>query len=251
MANGYTVFFSYLLVPTTGYTKGGGYSEAIHCNYINSIYLDTIVNKEVNINFTNFSDFKFLSAIGGTGFTANQILVLVQLINNAGYTNLIDVKPIAANWKMWDVTNQVSGYTIAAVTGNTFALTQASITSSVFSVPLYLYNSMMSYNLNYLNYPNYLTTDDDKLCFGDEEYFFGNVCSDIEAIAYTTDLAINLSLNQFNSTSNATWDGVSQVFITEIGLYDTNKNLIAIAKLNDPIPKDATIARTMVFGLDF
>jgi hypothetical protein len=247
MANGYTVFFSYLLVPTTGYTNGGGYSEAIHCNYINRIYLESIVNKEVNINFTNFSDFKFLSAVGGTGFTANQIFVLVQLIDNASYTNLSDVKPIAADWKMWDVTDQVSGYT----TGNTFALTQANITSTIYSVPIYKYGSLPSYNLNYLNYPNHLTSDDDKLCFGDEEYFFGNVCSDIEAIAYTTDLAINLPLNQFNSTSNATWDGVSQVFITEIGLYDGNKNLIAIAKLNDPIPKDGTIARTMVFGLDF
>ena len=247
MANGFTVYFSYLLVPNSGSTNGCGYSEAIHCNYINSILLDTIVNKEVNLHFDNKNDFKFLSPNGSTGFTANKIFILVQLIDNSTYTNPSDIKPISSNWKMYDVTNKVTGYT----SGNTFSLTPANITSSVFGVPLYKYDSMASYNLNYLNYPSKLSVDDDKLCFGDEEYFFGNVSTDIEAIAYTTDLAINLPLNQFNSSTNATWDNLSQVFITEIGLYDTNKNLIGIAKLNDPISKDATISRTIVFALDF
>jgi hypothetical protein len=247
MANGYTVFFSYLLTPISDDSNGCGYSEAIHCNYINSIYIDSIINKEVNIHFDNKNDFKFLSPIGGTGYTANKIFILVQLIDNLPYTNLEDVKPDSANWKMYETTDQVTGYT----SGNTFALTPANISSAVFSVPLYLYESMSGYTLNYLNYPTYLSTDDDKLCFGDEEYFFGNVTSDIEAIAYTTDLAIFLPLNEFNSTTNATWDSVSQVYVTEIGLYDGNNNLVSIAKLNDPIPKDASISRTIVFGLDF
>jgi hypothetical protein len=148
---------------------------------------------------------------------------------------------------MFDVTDQVSGFT----TGTTFMLTPAKITSTVFSVPLYKYGSMTTYDLDYLDYPSHLSVDDDKLCFGDEEYFFGNVSADIEAIAYSTDLAINLPLNEFNSTSNVTWDRVSPVYITEIGVYDENQNLVGIAKLNNPIPKDATISRTIVFGLDF
>ena len=42
-----------------------------------------------------------------------------------------------------------------------------------------------------------------------------------------------------------------KVYITEIGIYDTNKNLVAIGKLNDPVAKDATISRTIVFAIDF
>jgi hypothetical protein len=246
MANGYTVFFSYLLVPDSGDTTGCGYSEAIHCNYINSIYLDSITNKEVNINFSDINDFKFLVVSGGSGFTANKMFILTQLINNSTYTNLSDVKPISANWKLYEVTNQMSGYS----TGSTYTITPASISTAVFGVPLYLYNAMLPYNLSYLNYPTHLAIDDNKLCFGEEEFFMGNINSDIEAIAYTTDLAIKLSLNEFNSTSNATWGG-QQVYITEVGIYDVNKNLIAIAKLNDPIPKDSAISRTILFGLDF
>jgi len=244
MASGFTAFFSYLLVPASGFTNGNGYSEAIHCNYINSIFLNTITNKEINIHFNNISDFKFLCTSGGTGYSANDIYVLVQLIDNSTYANPAQVKPIAANWKKYKVTNQISGH----ISGNT--LSEIDLTSSVFSVPLYSYNLMESYNLSYLDYPSHLSVDDNKLCFGDEIYFFGNVSSDIEAIAYTTDLPINLSLNEFNSSTNATWDQ-STVYISEIGIYDNNKNLVGIAKLNNPISKDSTISRTIVFALDF
>ena len=32
-----------------------------------------------------------------------------------------------------------------------------------------------------------------------------------------------------DSTNNLTWDGVSKVYITEVGIYDSNKNLVLIA----------------------
>lgn len=247
MANGYTVFFSYMLTPNSGDTSGYGYSDAIHCNYINSIQLSTIQNKEVNIYFGNINDFKFLGYSGGTGITINNVYVLVQLINNSLYTSLADVKPISTNWKKYEVTDQISGYTTNQ------KLNGKDLTTTIFKVPLYLYNNvneMPPYILDYVNYPA-VDADSDLLCFGDEEYFFGNVSTDIEAIAYTTDLSIILPLNQFNSSTNETWNGISEVYITEIGLYDTNKHLVGIAKLNKPIPKDATIGRTLVFALDF
>ena len=89
------------------------------------------------------------------------------------------------------------------------------------------------------------------MCFGDASYFFGNVTSKIKADVYTTDISINLPLNEFNSTTNSTWNGIETVYITEIGIYDSNKNLVAIGKLNDPVAKDATISRTILFAIDF
>ncbi len=251
MATGYSVFFTYMLESDSGSTTGCGYSTAIHCNYINSTYLETITNKEANIYFNDVNDFKFINVSGSTGYTANKIYLIVQLIDNSTYININDVKPIVGEWRKYDVTDQISGY----VTGQT--LSAVDLTSAVFKVPIYLYYNetlMPKYNLNYLNYP--LTTQtgttalDVPLCFGDEQFFLGNVSTDIEAVAYTTDLAINLPTNQFNSSNNTTWDG-NKVYITEIGLYDSNKNLVAIGKLNDPVVKDSTIARTIVFGLDF
>lgn len=236
--NTYTIFTSYVLVPT-----GQPYTQAIHCNYINSMQIttDNIAIQEVRVNFANPNEFRFLNGnVDGTGYTANRIYILVQVVNS-GTTKISNVKPISSKWKYYDVTDQISGH------GK--YLTATDLTSVVFRVPLNNYDSYPSYNLNYLGYPSYNQTD--NLCFGDETYFFGNVETEIKADVYTTDLSINLPLNQFNSSNNLTWDGVSRVYISEIGLYDSNKNLVAIGKLNNPVPKDATISRTIVFAIDF
>jgi hypothetical protein len=250
MANGYTVFFSYRLITD----DGKGYGNAIHCNYFNRLYLETTTNKEVNIYFNDVDDFKFLASgyTDGSGFFANRIHVLVQLIHNAPYNSLDDVKPVASNWREYDVTDQIEDYYTGFTVGQ--LLTPAYLCGSIFKVPIYKYNDvtvMPVYNLQYIDYPG--TAAPDALCFGEEQYFIGNVSADAEAIAYTMDLAISLPLNQYNSTTNPTWDSMrdGEVYITEIGLYDSNKNLVAIGKLNDPVPKNSSIARTIVFALDF
>ena len=58
-------------------------------------------------------------------------------------------------------------------------------------------------------------------------------------------------LGQFNSTTNPTWDSVSSVYATEVGIYDSNGNLVAIGKFNDPVEKNSNIARTIEFAIDF
>lgn len=246
MAEGYTAFMTYMFSGETGTTNVLGYKNAIHCNYINSLQFNTLTNKEFNIYFENVEDFKFLSVSGGTGFSANKLIVIAQLIDNSKYENINQVKPKSNEWVTFDVTNQIIGYT----SGQT--LSPSDVTSTVFRVPISNYqqkkNNNDFYTLDYLNYP---LSGSSELSFGDETFFFGNVKTSVEAIAYSTDLAINLPLNQFNSTTNKTWDKIKQISISEIGLYDENKNLVAIAKLNDPIPKDNTISRTIVFGLDF
>lgn len=248
MASGYSIFTTYLLVPT-GTTLGYGYSEAIHCNYIKKTQ-SAITNPtmgESTINFPNINDFKFLSnnLIHNTGYTVHRIFALVQIIDNAPFTNIADVKAIASDWRIVEITNQIPTH----VSGT--PLTALQLTSVVFRIPFNIYYSYPIYNLSYLNYPTKEIADDDKLCFGDEMYFFGNVSTEIKAIAYTTDLSINLPLNQFNSSTNSTWTTTDKVAISEIGIYDANKNLVAIGKLNNPIIKDETISRTIVFNIDF
>ena len=111
------------------------------------------------------------------------------------------------------------------------------------------YTAADTYDLSYLDYPTEL--EGDKLAWGEEVFFYGNVKSDIKATAYTTDIPIVMPLNQFNSTTNPTWDGSVPVSVSEVGIYDSVGNLVAIGKLNNPISKDSTIARTIVFAMDF
>jgi len=251
----YTIYTTYILEPITGATQG--YGKAIHCNYIKSMPLDSdnISGEEIrmNLKISGETNFKFLSnnVANGTGFTAHKIYALVQIINHINYTNIEDIKPISYNWKKFDVTSQVIGYT----SGSTFMLTPANLILQVFTIPLLQYYNTGStlftpYNISYLNYPSNLPIADKKLCFGDETYFFGNVATDIHADVFTTNLSINLPLGEFNSSGNLTWNGET-IAITEIGIYDLNKNLVAIGKLNDPVEKNETIARTIQFAIDF
>ena len=252
--SGNTVFISYLLTPTTGLTAGD-YSQAIHCNYIKKLDLGGVdpYIQELSLNFPEITDFKFLaSGVGaangnalGTGYTAHKIYALVQIVDNSPFDTYADVTPDGAAWKQLDITSQVTGSTPTY-------LTAAHLTSVVFKIQLLQYNNVtvyLPYNLNYLNYPS--SSQEEELAFGDATYFFGNVTTKIRADVYTTDISINLPLNEFNSSSNPSWDGVETVYISEIGIYDSNKNLVAIGKMNDPVAKDATIARTVVFALDF
>lgn len=248
--DGYTVFFSYILESNSGSTNGFGYSSGIHCNYVNSLFLESITNKEVNIYFEDIDDFKFINASGdSTGYTVNQIYVLLQLIDNTPYNNVSEIIPDSSEWRKYDVTDQIESY----VTGQT--LSAIDLTTSIFKVPIYLYNNeslMPRYTLDYLNYPKITQSGSTNppLSFGEEQYFFGNVSTEIEAIAHTMDLSINLPTNEFNSSDNITWNQ-NEVYISEIALYDSNRNMVGIAKLNNPIKKDATIARTVVFAMDF
>ena len=248
---GNTAFISYILIPT-GTTIDNNYSQAIHCNYIKKIDLGTSnpYVQEISLNFPDIDDFKFLASeqVGvpnplGIGYTAHKIHALVQIVSNALFDTFDDVKPDSTAWKQVDITSQV--------TGSTLFLTPAQLTSVVFKISLLLYNDFTPYNLYYINYPTPSVPENKRLVFGDATFFFGNVATEIKADVYTTDISINLPLNEFNSSSNLTWDGEETVYISEIGIYDSNKNLVAIGKMNDPVAKDFTIARTIVFALDF
>jgi hypothetical protein len=246
MASGYTIFVTYLLSATT--TQN--YSTAVHCNYIQRLYLDTDFPEmeEVKLYFNPTKNgFKFLNGSLGTGYSANKFFAVIQLVNNSGFTHISGVTSTANAWKLFDLTP--SGLTY---------LTAYDLTTKAFNIPLSQYYNpsvMPTYNLDYLNYP--ISSRPDELCFGDEVYFFGNVQTEIEAVVYTTDLSIPLPLNQFNSSNNQTWLAMSpkpRVYISEIGLYASvggTLELVAIGKLNNPVPKDASISRTLVFDIDF
>lgn len=246
----YTVYATYVLQNDSEDNLGLGYSSAIHCNYISKAYIDEIGLGEVSLYFFNLNVFRYLNPTGctGCGYSANRISLLVQIVEN-DYDVVNDVyiekPPKTDEWRKYDVTHQLINH----ISGDT--ISSYSIGSSVFTFPFTEYNFAELYTLDYLNYPSEL--DDNPFAFGEEQFFFGNVTTDIQAIAHATDLPITLPLGEFNTTTNKTWDGSldTDVFITEVGLYDSNNNLVAVGKLNNPIRKNPNTSRTILFGIDF
>jgi hypothetical protein len=85
---------------------------------------------------------------------------------------------------------------------------------------------------NYIDIPE--NGESEIMNFGDEFYFYGNLETDITATIYEMRYLINLGRNQFTNTSNPTWTSGTTSYVTEIGLYNSNKDLIVISKLQSP-----------------
>jgi hypothetical protein len=204
-----------------------GFTNSLHCNYYSMIAGPTTgcTTDSQNVAVRFGSEFPFLSdgSFGDgtlTGFSANSLKLICQIVNG-------DAQPSPTNWKEIDVTNEISGSTISGY------LTVSGITGTTFQITSELYNNAGIYDLaDYINIP--LNGQPELLNFGDEYYFYGNLESDITATIYEMRYLINLGRNQFTNTSNPTWTSGTTSYVTEIGLYDANKDLIVISKLQSP-----------------
>jgi len=199
-----------------------GFTNSLHCNYYSVIPGPgtgcTTDSQNVAVRFG--SEFPFLSDGSLTGFSANSIKLICQIVSG-------DTQPNPTSWVEIDVTDEISGTTVNGY------LTVSGLTGTTFQITSDLYNNAASYDLsNYIDIP--LNGQNDVLNFGDEFYFYGNLETDITATIYEMRYLINLGRNQFTNTSNPTWTSGTTSYVTEIGLYDSNKDLIVISKLQSP-----------------
>ena len=199
-----------------------GFTNSLHCNYYSVITGPgtgcTIDSQNVAVRFGN--EFPFLSEGALSGYSANSFKVLCQIVSGT-------TQPSPTAWKEIDFTNEISGSSINGY------LTVSGLTGTTFQITSDLYNSATTYNLaNYIDIPQ--NGYPEVLNFGDEYYFYGNLETDITATIYEMRYLINLGRNQFTNTSNPTWVSGTTSYVTEIGLYDSNYDLIVISKLQSP-----------------
>jgi hypothetical protein len=157
-----------------------------------------------------------------TGFYADTFQVICQKVIGTG-------RPDPNDWKIIDFTPQISATTINGY------LTVDSLTGTTFTITEENYAAADDYNLNLFIPLVDNNTTSPSLNFGDEYYFYGSLETDIEATIYEMKYKINLGQAEFQSTSNPTWTKGTSSYITEIGLYDSDMNLMIISKLQSPV----------------
>jgi hypothetical protein len=200
-----------------------GFTNSLHCNYYSVITGPdtgcTTSSQNVAVRFGN--EFPFLSDGSLSGYSANSIKLLCQIVTGTTLPN-------PTNWVEIDVTGEISGTTSDGY------LTVSGLTGTTFQITKEMYDSSgVTYNLaNYIDIPQ--NGYPEILNFGDEYYFYGNLETDISATIYEMKYLINLGRNQFTNTSNPTWTSGTTSYVTEIGLYNSNKDLIVISKLQSP-----------------
>ena len=155
------------------------------------------------------------------GFWATNLKILAQKV-------VTGERPNPEKWKIIDFTSQIESQFINGY------VTEESLTGSTFIITPENYNSAPYYNLNdYINLVPVSQTGP-SLNFGDEYYFYGNVETDIQATIYEMKYKINLGQTEFLTSQNPSWIPSTPSYITEIGLFDENKDLLVVSKLQSP-----------------
>jgi hypothetical protein len=171
-----------------------------------------------------------------TGFTATSLKLLCQVVSG-------DTRPSPTAWRQIDVTSQLAGTTVLGG-----FIVPSGVTGQVFQVSKDDYTGATTYNLaNYIDIPT--NNEPTVLNFGDEYFFYGNLETDIMATIYEMKYLINLNNNQFTTTSNPTFPIGTSPYIMEIGLYNSNKDLMVISKLQSPVKRQGI--QQFVVKLDF
>ena len=205
-----------------------GFTDSLHCNYYSKIDSNTeVITNPKNLAVQFGSEFKFLNQPLNTytsadlsGYSANSMKLLVQVTTQ-------NERPLPTAWKEIDVTSEISGSSINGY------ITMSGITGTTFQIDEVIYDNAPYYDLGpILNLPE--NGDTEALNFGDEYYFYGNLETDISATIYEMKYLVNLGRNQFTNTSNPTWMSGTTSYVTEIGLYNAQKDLMVISKLQSP-----------------
>jgi hypothetical protein len=157
-----------------------------------------------------------------SGFYADTFEIICQKVIGTD-------RPSPSEWKIIDYTSSLTSTTMNGL------LTSSGITGTTFVITQDLYDNAPYYDLN-----DYITLTPQgftgsQLNFGDEYYFYGNLETDIQATIYEMRYKINLSQVEFLSSSNPTWSPNTTPYMTEVGLYDSDKNLMIISKLQSPV----------------
>jgi hypothetical protein len=221
-----TMYVSYLLTNSSS-----GATNSLHCNYYSTILGPNVncgVAGQQDVAITFGGGFNCLKQITNNslvnGYVANKFQIICQIVENGD-------RPDSNKWRLINFTNQLSATTVnsyitqSGLTGNTFVITKT----------LYDTSETNKYNLNnFISLPSIGQTGQ-TLNFGDEYYFYGSLETDIQATIYEMRYKINLGQAEFQHSSNPSWSQGVTPYISEIGLYDDQMNLMIVSKLQSPV----------------
>lgn len=195
-----------------------GSTNSLHCNYYS--YVDGVSGLSQNVSIKFGNEFPFLKTTPFSGFSANKLFFIFQITD-------INDKPAPESWKILEYTSDLTGSSINN------HITASGLTNNTFIIDEMDYSSATAYNLsNYMDIPK--TNESNILNFGDEYFFYGNIETDIGATIYEMRYLVTLNNNQFLLSSNPTWKTDKNPHVSEIGLYNSNKELMVISKLQSP-----------------
>lgn len=76
------------------------------------------------------------------------------------------------------------------------------------------------------------------MTFGDETFFFGNLITTIKATIYKSIINATIMPNRYIKSNNPTFnENIHKVAFTELDIYDTDGNVVAVGKFSQPLSR--------------
>ena len=226
------MYVTYLFSTTSGYTAG------LHCQ--NYSYIEAAVPADVSVQITSGLDYlkPGLIGSGGLGFEATGIHLIFQ-------RTLWGQQPTPNAWKIYDVTTATTSHTGGA------PLDPANIYATSYIIDNNIFTGATTYDLN-----NFITiptlAQPENLQFGDERFLYGNIETQIGATAYKSAFNFVGNNNEFTTSKNPTFNMSNNViYISEVGVYDSDGDLVVIGKLSSPLKKDKNKTIIVQLEIDF
>ena len=186
------------------------------------------------------------STYSGTGWNCNNVQILVNQ-QLSGY-----------NYNVGDVPSDGWVLVSSGGTGNG-VYTGETVDLSIDPLKLAGYNFIISQQ-DYISGSTYVLptqfsgeTDFNNLTgltFGNESFFYGNVTANILATTYKTLITAVGGNNDYNDSLNDSYNPLldDNTYITEVSIFDSNNNLVAVGKPSYPVTKNN--ARYLVIQLE-
>jgi hypothetical protein len=252
LAQGETIYVTYVLEDNTGEV-----AYNLPCQRYAKIKNANVGTKDVSFIMNSVDELPYMrkregAGYDGMGFSATNFKVLYQIVSG-------DDKPVSNAWKEHDFTDNGStanGLTLTAnATIDPSKLENQLPEANGFKITKTYRDSDPVYEINSkLGLPN--NSEPEKLQFGDERFFYGNLRTFIGASVYRTVFDVKVNANEFTYTTNPTRSmsdsaNPPEIRVSEVGIYDSNKDLVFIGKLSEPIKLINGNSVTIELSMDF
>lgn len=243
---GETMYLTYMLESTSGLTA------TLPCQKYIKITNTTASAKDVafKINSTDLLPYmrKLETNYDGYGFFAHKFKLVYQIVSDK------NTRPEAGSWKVYDFTSTAIT-TVAGQTINPKLLENQTPSVNGFLLTKLIDTAATKFSIiSSLNLP--LKANPTDLQFGDEKFFYGNLKTYIGATIYKTIFDVRVNADIFNTTTNPTRSTntsttLPNIKVSEVGIYDSDRNLVCIGKLSTPVSLKIGTTITFELSLDF
>jgi hypothetical protein len=244
-----TMYLTYALDNT----NGTGLTSTLPCQTYIKVTNSSSTSKDVSFKIEDVDLLPYMQqreslVYLGYGFYATKFKLLYQIVDGQ------NDRPDPAAWKTYDFTTTAITQTVGG-TINPYLLESQTPTLVGFTINAALNSGATTYDLTI---PLSMTpnSNTDILQFGDERFFYGNLETYIGATIFKTIFDIRVNASQYSLTTNPTRStqpstNPANIRVSEVGIYDSNRNLVVIGKLSEPVQLIAGNTIMFELSMDF